>query len=79
VPIRSRHPATAEVVYLPLPGGQDLDLAFHPDHLEVLEGHPPTATWTLHWLALLPQFIHLGQDAAAGKPKGTALLPFPKE
>ena len=73
------HPATAQVVYLPLPGGQDLDLAFHPDHLEVLEGHPAQATWTLHWLALLPQFIQLGKANAAIGAKGTALNPFPKD
>ena len=77
------HPATSQVVYLPLPGGQDLTLAFRPDRLELLEAPAPGAAqatgWSLHWLALLPQFIHLGQDAAAGKPKGTALLPFPKE
>jgi hypothetical protein len=79
------HPATAQVVYLPLPGGQDLTLAFHPDRLEVLETEamgaepPPSAGWSLHWLALLPQFIQLGKDSTANKPKGTALLPFPKD
>jgi len=79
------HPATSQVSYLPLPGGQNLTLAFLPDRLEVLEGPAKdgatqTGTvWSLHWLALLPQFIHLGQDAAANRPKGTALLPFPKE
>lgn len=76
-------PATSQAVYLPLPGGQDLSLAFYPDRLEVLEAPAPGATqeagWSLHWLALLPQFIRLGQDAADGKPKGTALQPFPKE
>jgi len=79
------HPATAQVAYLPLPGGQELNLAFHPDHLEVLEGKAqgqagkPAAGWSLHWLALLPQFIHLGQDPAVNRAKGTALLPFPRE
>lgn len=80
------HPATSQVAYLPLPGGQELSLAFHPDRLEVLEasakeppGKPPAAGWSLHWLALLPQFIHLGQDASASKARGTALLPFPRE
>jgi hypothetical protein len=77
------HPATAQVVYLPLPGGQDLDLRFHPDRLEVAEGRTPGASpgpsWSLHWLALLPQFVQLGKDPSAGKPKGTALQPFPKE
>jgi hypothetical protein len=79
------HPATSQAVYLPLPGGQDLDLAFYPDRLEVQEAHPPAGagqsptTWSLHWLALLPQFVQLGKDRDAGKPKGTALLPFPKD
>ena len=77
------HPATAQVVHLPMPGGQNLSLAFHPDRLEVREhppGGPPAAmAWSLHWIALLPQFIQLGKDANAGKPRGTALAPFPKE
>jgi hypothetical protein len=75
------HPASAQVVYLPLPGGQDPTLAFHPDRLEVRDtgGQGPRPSWSLHWLGLLPQFIQLGRDPAAGKPKGTALLPFPKE
>jgi hypothetical protein len=77
------HPATAQVVHLPMPGGQNLTLTFHPDHLEVREhppGGPPAAmAWTLHWVALLPQFIQLSLDANAGKPRGTALAPFPKE
>jgi hypothetical protein len=79
------HPATSQVVYLPLPGGQDLTLVFRPDRLELREagataGDPlAQASWSMHWLALLPQFIRLGKDASAGKPKGTALLPFPKE
>ena len=79
------HPATSQVAYLPLPGGEDLSLSFHPGHLEVREGaakggskQPPTA-WSLNWMALLPQFIHLGQDAAANRPRGTALQPFPRE
>ncbi len=75
------HPATSQVVYLPLPGGQDLSLVFHPDRLEVVEEavQPLAAGWSLHWMALLPQFIRLGQDAAANKVRGTALLPFPKD
>jgi hypothetical protein len=70
------------VVYLPLPGGQEFTLLFYPDRLEVREtaGDPqPRASWSLHWLVLLPRFIQLGKDSTAGKPKGTALLPFPKD
>ena len=76
------HPATSQVVYLPLPGGKDLTLVFYPDRLEVSEtqGDPQSrSNWTLHWLGLLPQFIQLGKDRNADRPKGTALLPFPKE
>jgi hypothetical protein len=76
------HPATSQVVYLPLPGGQDLDLAFHPDRLEVLERAPGAAArpaWVLHWLALLPQFVQLGKENEATRPKGTALAPFAKD
>ncbi|MDR3672121.1 MAG: hypothetical protein P4L36_14835 [Holophaga sp.] len=79
------HPATSQVVYLPLPGGQDLTLVFHPDRLEVRETAvleddvQARVSWSLHWLGLLPQFIQLGKDSSADKPKGTAMLPFPKD
>jgi hypothetical protein len=76
------HPATSRVVYLPLPGGQDLDLHFHPDRLEVLERAPgggAQSGWSLHWLALLPQFVQLGKENEAIQPKGTALAPFAKD
>lgn len=93
------HPATAQVVHLPMPGGQNLALALHPDRLEVRErpvqagprqtgpdqpvpdarGPASDMAWTLHWVALLPQFIQLGKDSAAGRPRGTALAPFPRE
>jgi hypothetical protein len=73
------HPATSQVVYLPLPGGQDMSMVFRPDRLEAVEGGAKGSAWSLHWLALLPQFIQLGKDASAGKARGTALQPFPKE
>ena len=79
------HPATARVAYLPLPGGRDLNLVFHPDRLEVqklLPGTPPrpeAVSWSLPWLALLPQFIQLGQAKARPLREGTALVPFPRE
>jgi hypothetical protein len=78
------HPATAQVVYLPLPGGQDLNLSFYPDHLGVQEGPSAehgqrTDGWSLHWLALLPQFIQLGKDASINRARGSALAPFPKD
>jgi hypothetical protein len=79
------HPATAQVAYLRLPGGQGLNLAFYPDRLEVQQPAAPgqpgafATCWTLHWLALLPQFVQLGKDPSLDRPKGTALLPFPKD
>ena len=79
------HPATSQVVYLLMPGGQGLDLGFYPDHLEVKatpEGAAPrqdASAWSLSWLALLPQFVQLGKDPTLDRPRGTALLPFPKE
>ena len=78
------HPATAQVVYLPLPGGQNPTLVFHPDRLESQEtpssrGERGAARWSLPWLALLPQFIRLSQEAQPGGPTGTALVPFAKD
>jgi len=73
------HPATAQVAYLDLPGGQDLTLVFRPDRLELQDAGVPGSCWTLSWLALLPQFIQLGVDTALHQPRGTALLPFPRE
>ncbi len=79
------HPATAQVVYLPLPGGQNLNLSFHPDRLEAREGPaaagglPSPSAWSLHWLALLPQFIQLGKAGGLSRNQGTALAPFPRD
>jgi hypothetical protein len=76
------HPATARLCYLPLPGGRDFQLVFHPDHLEVRQGgsakDQTEACWSVPWLSLLPQFIRLGTENPANRPSGTALLPFPK-
>ena len=73
------HPATARICYLPLPGGRDFRLAFHPDRLEVREAAPGAEEcWSLPWLALLPQFIQLGQENPENRPNGTALVPYPK-
>lgn len=75
------HPATARVVFLPLPIGQDFSLRMTPGYLELLEipgqgssGAP--RRWSLPWLALLPQFAKLArpEDSPA---LGTALVPFP--
>jgi hypothetical protein len=75
------NPATLQVVYLPLPGGQDLRLVFYPDRLEAQETSGPSrrerAAWFLSWAAMLPHFIQL-RNPAPGKGKlGTALIPFP--
>ncbi len=73
------HPATAQVIYLPLPRGEEFDLAFEPNRLVLTaalgpEGRPQA--WALPWLALLPQFARLGPPAIPPL-RGTALKPFP--
>ncbi len=74
------HPATARVVYLPLPTGQDFSLRMTPAYLELVElpgeGGAPRR-WSLPWLALLPQFARLAKPEEIAAP-GTALQPFPK-
>ena len=72
------HPATAQVIYLPLPRGEDFNLTFEPTRLVLKAGQgtggEPQA-WALPWLALLPQFARLGPPAAP-PTRGTALKPF---
>lgn len=76
------HPATHQVVYLPLPAGQDWELQLHPDRLEVrekpqsVETRQETACWSVPWLVLLPQFVQLSMPPPAGD-QGTAFQPFP--
>ncbi len=76
------HPATARVVFLPLPIGQDFNMRMTPGYLELLE-NPTSGTssaprrWSLPWLALLPQFAKLARPDESPM-SGTALLPFPK-
>jgi len=69
------HPATRQVVRLRLPEGEDPDLRFLPDRLEVHAGGG--RAWALPWVALLPQFLQLGRPAP-GPPPGTALDPYPR-
>ena len=79
------HPATSRVAYLPLPGGRNVTVVFLPDRLEVqteASSENPSgesACWSIPWMALLPQFIQLGQESTHHRPEGTVLLPFPKE
>jgi hypothetical protein len=73
------HPATAQVVFLPLPRGEGFSLAFEPSRLVALTGPSDSGRsggWALPWLALLPSFARLGPAPDAG-PRGTALKPFP--
>ncbi len=78
------HPATYQVVYLPLPLGQNLDVLMYPDRLDLCENSPSleerqeAPCWSIPWLGLLPQFMRLSQAPPAGK-QGTALEPFPKD
>ena len=78
------HPATQQVVYLPLPAGQNWGIYLHPDRLEVQERpllvdeHRELACWSLSWLILLPQFVRLGLPPPTGN-LGTAFRPFPQD
>ncbi len=76
------HPATGKAVFLRLPDLEGPDLAFRPEGLEVREtlpvqGRQARRRWSLAWLALLPQFGILTMVPEA--PRGTALVPFPRE
>lgn len=77
------HPATARVVFLPLPAGQDFSVRVTPGYLELLENPRKGSSsaprrWSLPWLVLLPQFANLARPEESPTP-GTALLPFPKD
>jgi hypothetical protein len=76
------HPATHQVVYLPLPVGEDWEINFYADRLVIQERNLPTeerrerACWSVPWLILLPQFMRLSLPPPPVKP-GTAFQPFP--
>jgi hypothetical protein len=75
------HPATAQVIHLPLPQGRDLRIRFLPDRLEVVAGDVEKGAprqWSLPWIGLLPRLGALGPRPTSAK-SGTALVPFPKE
>lgn len=73
------HPATARVLFLRLPEGEEPELAFFPDHLELrARVGEAVRRWTIPWAALLPHLARLGVGPSA-LPRGTALQPFPKE
>ena len=75
------HPATAQVIHLPLPPGRDLRVRFLADRLEVVAGEVDKGAprqWSLPWMGLMPRLAALGPQPIKGKP-GTALLPFSKD
>jgi hypothetical protein len=78
------HPATRQVIYLPLPAGNDWEPCFFPDRLEIREILDPSVErrericWSLPWLVLVPQFVKLSRTPLAGR-QGTAFHPFPSE
>ncbi len=76
------HPATARVVYLPLPPGHDLSVRMTPGYLQLLENSPDGSSeaprrWSLPWVALIPQFAKLARPEET-LVQGSALIPFPK-
>lgn len=75
------HPATAQVVHLPLPPGRDLRLRFTSEGLDLRAGDvekgAPSA-WTLGWKALLPRLVPLVPQPNTLR-QGTALAPFPRD
>jgi len=78
------HPATGQVVFLPLPGGRDQELFLFPDHLELRDALPEPgsrneiARWSVPWVGLLPQLLKLSSPPPA-PPPGTALSPFTRD
>ena len=75
------YPATARVMYLPLPPGRDLQLRFLKDRLEVAAGAVDKGApreWSIPWMGLLPRLATLGPHPDPVKA-GTALAPFPKD
>lgn len=69
------HPATAQVVHLPLPPCEAPELRFLEGALELRSGR---SAWTLPWSGLLPQLVKLSTPMPASPP-GTALVVYPKE
>lgn len=77
------HPATARMVFLPLPLGQNFNVRMTPGYLELIENPTQGSSsasrrWSLPWLALLPQFAKLARPKESST-LGTALLPFPAD
>lgn len=77
------NPATSQVVYIRLPTGQNLAISLHAKQIEVFEEQCKDCDgsqtgWTLHWLALLPQFIQLAGTTTNHHPQHTILPPVTK-
>lgn len=74
------HPATCQILHLPLPAGQRFALFWKKDRLELRqEGETgELACWSMPYLSLLPQLLRLATPVPA-PPPGGALRPFPKE
>ena len=78
------NPATSQAVYLPLPAGRGLVIAFHSDRIEILEEQPKEykkaqTSWSLYWLTLLPQFIQLGKNNNFNQLQDMTILPVTKK
>ena len=75
------HPATFQYAFLPLPGGKNLELRFHPDHLELRSKASidrDSISWTLSWKDLTPVLQILARPHVTW-PQGDALVPYPSK
>jgi len=72
------HSATNQYVFLHLPGGRDLELRFHPEHLELckkglIDSH--SQSWTISWKELIPVLQELAKRHAT-PAQVSALTPY---
>ncbi|MDR2697891.1 MAG: hypothetical protein LBB40_05385 [Holophagales bacterium] len=72
------HSATCQYAFINLPGGRDMELRFHPDHLELCErGYVDgdSNAWALSWNELLPVLQALATPPPQ-QPQGSAFVPY---
>jgi|GEM_PF-457448 len=72
------HSATYQYVFIHLPGGRDLELRFHPNHLEIYKKPSPdgnSQSWILSWKDFLPVLQTLAKGHAT-QTHFSALTPY---